>query len=1010
MKRVIIASWLIFLGGMGVSVAVQNVTTRARVARAATATASAPAATNSAASAVAARAAKPAAVKASTKNTATSKTTAKPTVAARAGATQRVVNAGGNVSAAATNSVINAECQEKYNGCMDTFCILENANGGRCQCNDKIKTLDAEFAEIQKRDEKSYALATTGVDSVKNDFDAASVVKNSGLDLSLWDDAPAPQAEPEAAEYGAALYRTATDACVERVPECAGQIQMLKSLYTQSIKSDCLAYENSLKQSRSASETKLAAAEKALREAALEQYRDANKYDLGQCTIEFKKCMMTTAECGDDFSKCTSVSIINSTDDNKSRRGQVSGYSIGTGTTSVEISAGTFEILSGKKPLCDGVTKQCTNVADKVWDTFLRESATTIKAAELIAENNARQNCAKNISECFQTACHDNIDPNDPDGSYDMCLTRPGTMLNFCREPMTTCGIDPTSIATAEKSKIWDYVVARLAAMRVDACTTEVRKCLQSEDRCGSDYTQCVGLDTDTIIRMCPYDKLTGCQKVYGAENVRDNAVYEQLATMAQGIMLNIDTNMLAKCQSAVDQAMIRVCGDADNCNNFMLSDNMGARSLRYRICEWGMNDNNEMAIDYNKCRTDVSQIGDTELGRVVGATGEGAVGPITPFSGVLDGVIYWESLDLDSDGKLIGVDEYLAQAQDEGANEEQRLRIENEIAALQSTVNGAIAAVESDQTVQWCVAGRKLDGVSTESVARFPNLTKSTRIKIAHSALKAAQDNYYKQYDALQTKMLQDYVTIADRMSAVRDENDKDARREAGRMSCVGLADVSALPKSKAPPRGLGGVIVSAIAIAIAVVVVSVFTAGAGAIAAGAAAGAAAAAGATATTATVTGTAVASSLVAGASVGSATAAGVSAAMGAGAAFTSAAAASVTATAAATASLASSAAIATAAGVGIGAGAVGLAVSGGMNGYNSNPGVRDVRERTLSGEAKVEQWNFKEYVTTKYNWETLECHRCIKRTQCADTKTPAFGEPYCKKWADATETCDDIKF
>lgn len=128
---------------MDSSVAAQNVTTRARVARAATATTSAPKAANSTAPAVAARAAKTAPVNASTKNTAAPKNTAKPVVAARAGATQRVITTGGNVSAAATNSVVNAECQQKYNGCMDAFCILENANGGRCQCNDKIKTLDA---------------------------------------------------------------------------------------------------------------------------------------------------------------------------------------------------------------------------------------------------------------------------------------------------------------------------------------------------------------------------------------------------------------------------------------------------------------------------------------------------------------------------------------------------------------------------------------------------------------------------------------------------------------------------------------------------------------------------------------------------------------------------------------------------------------------------------------------------------------------------------------------------
>ena len=74
------------------------------------------------------------------------------------------------------------------------------------------------------------------------------------------------------------------------------------------------------------------------------------------------------------------------------------------------------------------------------------------------------------------------------------------------------------SPSKAEESGIWDFVVARLAAMRVDSCTKEVKECLQSQDRCGEDYTQCIGLDTDTIIRMCPYDKLVGCQKVYGED------------------------------------------------------------------------------------------------------------------------------------------------------------------------------------------------------------------------------------------------------------------------------------------------------------------------------------------------------------------------------------------------------------------------------------------------------------------------------------------------------------
>ena len=105
--------------------------------------------------------------------------------------------------------------------------------------------------------------------------------------------------------------------------------------------------------------------------------------------------------------------------------------------------------------------------------------------------------------------------------------------------------------------------------MRVDSCTNEVKECLQSDDRCGADYTQCIGLDTDTIIRMCPYDKLVGGQKVYGETDIRGEAVYDELANMVQGIMLGIDNNFLNQCQNAANEAMIKVCGSTEDCSGW---------------------------------------------------------------------------------------------------------------------------------------------------------------------------------------------------------------------------------------------------------------------------------------------------------------------------------------------------------------------------------------------------------------------------------------------------------
>ncbi|MBE6457540.1 MAG: hypothetical protein E7011_01900 [Alphaproteobacteria bacterium] len=856
-------------------------------------------------------------------------TTAAPVVSARAGVTQKVIGTGTKVAAAAKNVVVSEECQQKYEGCMDAFCMLDNETGGRCICSDRNAELDSVLEEIEKLDQQSYQMATFGVEKIEMGNDAESAIANANavaqsvlneserkssrrsLDLSMWDmqvDFDVDDVFSDSAavsldgKEGDALYRAASQICIEQIPECGGDMNMLQLMYAQRIKSDCAAYENSLKQQKNASQQKLSAAEQALREAALEQLRTANKYDLGQCTIEFKKCMQTTGGCGADFAGCASVAAMDSTNVVKSTSKKAKNYQIKGAVTNIEISASTYDALLAKKPLCETITKSCVAVADQVWETFLREAAPQIKSAEIIAEDNLRQNCVGNISSCFQKACKENMDPNDPDGSYDMCLSRPGTMLNLCKVPLNACGIDSTSESAAEQSDIWDYVLARLASMRVDSCTQEVKECLQSEDRCGEDYSQCIGLDTDTIIRMCPYDKLVGCQKVYGESEIRGDAVYEELATMVQGIMLNIDNSFLVQCQNAVNEAMIRVCGDTENCDNLTVDDNIGARSLEYKICEYKMS-NDSMDVDYSKCRTDVSQIQDVELGRVEGSTST-QLGPVTPFAGVLDGTIYWESVEVNEDGKLSTVDEYLAKVDAaQNMSAQQKERVKSELAVLQANVDTTIATIESDPTVQYCMYGREVQGMKTgdadsrvrnrigeksADAARFPELTKQMRSIIASSALKIAKDNYYKKYDELNEKMLQDYAELGERMAEIQGENALDARREIARQACVNFAE-------------------------------AVVAGGATAVA-------------------------------------------------------------------------------------GIGLAGNAGSGSANGEDSSTQLQ------LIGSRQLNEWNYRETITSTFEWETLKCEKCVRSTDCAKTKNPLFGNKYCKDWAEEKTTCSTTQF
>ena len=880
------------------------------------------------------------------------------TVTARAATSQKVISSGTKVSSAAKNVIVSEECQAKYDGCMDAFCMLDNESGGRCICSNKNAEFDSILAQIEELDRQTYQMATLGVEQLEMGDDASAVISKVnnaaksitntenkyGLNIESLYNTPVVSYGDELEAYtkisdgiegkeGDALHLAASELCVAQMPECSAEINLLKTLYGQKVRSDCAAYENSLKQQKNASAQKLAAAEQALRQTALEQYRSANKYDLGQCTIEFKKCMQTTGGCGNDFAGCATIAAMDTTNTRKSNAANKDGvkiHKIEGDVTNIEIYASTYDTLLAKKPLCETVTKSCAAVKDQVWDTFLKEVAPQIKSAELVAEDKARQDCVGNISSCFQKACQDTIDPNDPDGSYDLCLTKPETMLNLCKVPLNACGIDTSSATSAKESNIWEFVVARLAMMRVNSCTTAVKECLQSEDMCGKDYSQCIGLDTDTIMRMCPPEKLLGCQYKYeGASEVTKNNVYDELATMVQGIMLNIDNNMLAQCQNALNEAVIKVCGDTEDCTGLTVDNGAGERSFKYQVCQYTSVEGNDIkwgAI----CRDSLDAVSDQELLNLP----DGVAG----WAGKLSGTMYWGDIayscdENDSECGFTTEDEYINKLKNAGyaLDAESKSIIKErvfgmEMRALTNSVNMAIEAIESDPMVQFCMSGRKVQGMKTSQDssprdmssignARFPNLTKQTRKMIASSALKTARSNYNKKYDAEIQRMMKDQVQAAQRV-------DKNAAIAVAKDTCALWAEQSVLPESKAPEVSKTGKWIALGLLVTVAVVATIFTAGA------------------ATTA--------SFILAGAELG----------------------------------------------VGIAAGTVAVAATVGT--------IAIANDMTV-GQASVEQWNYKENVTTAFSPVDGVCTKVRVYQNCAKTK-----ENYCQKWADPVEVRDEV--
>lgn len=634
----------------------------------------------------------------------------------------------------AATGLYSEECYNAYYGCMDQFCISDNINGGSCSCSDDnakyedqlaaikkqlieandIRTLEVErinagaqadiiFSGERQYDKdgnviKSTAEPTAEENKAKKKADLLSLFNSSYDDEDIWAE---ETVETVADKKGQALYTFADGLCRTQMPaNCSKDMTLLTQMYSRQIVSDCTGFANEIAKQQTAADLELADARADVRGALMDSFNTANKYDRGTCMVEFKKCMQTEDACGADWKNCVHIIASENMQNDYTNNGSY-----------FEITNSTMQILETKRNICEKVLNQCQAVRDMVWPDFLREAAPTIKLAERNAESKLRMSCLTDISDCIQKACRDDIVGKGVD-SMDSCLSRPEMVQSFCKIQIDTC--------TAMEPEIWGYVKDKLAAMRVDACTAEVKECFTSEDRCGENFANCVGMDYEYIHDICPIDKLVVCKANNPKFSMND------LDSMLMGIYLNVDNSLLENCQNLVDAKMEEVCGSTTDCNKFAADDTIGTGSLRTQK--------------------------DGTTYRVTGMISFGSIKMGTASSKATDRV---GNKTITLKPGEISIAGYLEKVREQNAyvanSEGIMSSIEEELNNIAGTINRTIEMIEQDPEIQFCIKGRNLSqitGKNETTGARFPNLLNQVKMQIAVSALRQAQDNYNAKFN----------------------------------------------------------------------------------------------------------------------------------------------------------------------------------------------------------------------------------------------------------------------
>ena len=652
---------------------------------------------------------------------------------------QSALQAGTKVRAKVeANGIYDQECFDRYFGCMDAFCIADNENGGTCMCSDDAARYDEQLETIKKTLAEAERISTEEVEKIQAGANA-DIIFNGGeriynADGSVVKAGEKPQTtkstnalswlfgdeeEDEEEEWdeidlsdkvGRSLYNAAHDLCKKQMPEsCSKDMTMLTQIYSRQIVSDCKGLANSIAQKKAEADAVLNQARAAVRGALKDSLEESNQYGRGECLVEYKKCMKSEDACGSDWSHCVFTIASENMQNNESS--SVAGTKVET-TNVYDITASTMEILESKRFICERVLDKCVAVRQYVWNDFLREAAPTIRLAEQNVESQKRQSCLTDISNCIQTACKDDIAGKGV-ATMDSCLSRPNMARSFCKIQIDPC--------ERMEPQIWDYVVAKLAAMRVDSCTAEVKECFTSEDRCGPDFMNCIGMDFAYIHDMCPIDKLVTCKQT------NPNFKMADLDEMLMGLYLNIDNKALENCTKVAEEKMVEFCGATSNCNSFAADEYIGTNSLK------SQKDGSVYRV------TGMISFGSIKIGDAAGTVKDG--------------------------GKVlkpgeIGVKDYIAAVKKNNRSVPNAnaiiSNIEEELNNIAGTINRTISLVESDQQVQYCINGRDLSQINgrgnsrNSTVARFPNLLNQYRVAIAQSALRKAQDNYQKKYEKI--------------------------------------------------------------------------------------------------------------------------------------------------------------------------------------------------------------------------------------------------------------------
>ena len=411
------------------------------------------------------------------------------------------------------------ECQAAYFTCMDQFCALQNEKYRRCACSSKLETimareralsnaagqlqdfknlniesilktpaevkamLSASSGELKLesvRDQSESAKKLTAIGDVLKDKKTAATSTAGQLDIGgdikqIWATTDLISGDTIANLTGPALYSAVNAQCSDLVrARCPSEstLNMITSAYGMYIENDCAALINALDKQLVSANATVRETNREMSVARINNYDAHNATNINDCVAAVRENLTADTACGANYVHCLDITglylnrqtgepIYSPNFFRLNEQLAVYGDILTNGENSTMIAE-----LNGKKKFAEKTLETCRDIADDVWDEFLRTAITEIYQGQQEKIRQVKDECMDVVNQCYDTTVGQLRDFSNLD---DQMLVGARLVLaeEMCTNKLTSCsnlyggGASGLELLVLEMQKIVDQKIAQ---------------------------------------------------------------------------------------------------------------------------------------------------------------------------------------------------------------------------------------------------------------------------------------------------------------------------------------------------------------------------------------------------------------------------------------------------------------------------------------------------------------------------------------------------------------------